>query len=89
MQAGENTLDTMIARLLIRSLTTEKTLDVEKYLDDYIDFMTTEGSHNDTYAGTAHRMFFANYVHGKAKRSCADNDGHNTGSFLIFKQCFY
>ena len=24
--------------------------------------MTTKGSHNDTYAGTGHRMFFANYA---------------------------
>ena len=34
--------------------------------------------HNDTYAGTGHRMFFANYVKGKAPRKCPDNDGHNT-----------
>lgn len=31
-------------------------------LKDYVAFMTTPGTHNDTYAATAHRMFFANWV---------------------------
>ena len=49
-------------------------------------FMTTPGTHNDTYAATAHRMFFANWVRkerpteGAALRELADNDGHNTDS---------
>ena len=30
----------------------------------YVKFMTTPGSHNDTYAGTCHRMFFANWKAG-------------------------
>jgi hypothetical protein len=70
----------MVARLLTRSLAKEGGFDADQYLDEYIDFMTTAGSHNDTYAGTAHRMYFANYVKGAGKRSCADNDGHNTDS---------
>lgn len=31
-------------------------------LSKYIDLMTTPDAHNDTYAGTGHRMFFANYI---------------------------
>ena len=50
----------------------------EAYIQAYVTFMTTPGSHNDTYASTCHRMFFANYVKGKAPQNCADNDGHNT-----------
>ena len=48
--------------------------------------MTTPGTHNDTYAATAHRMFFANWVRsgrpteGQKLRELADNDGHNTDS---------
>ena len=34
------------------------------FLSDYVTFMTTPGSHNDTYASTAHRQFFANFVQG-------------------------
>lgn len=40
--------------------------------------MTTEGSHNDAYASTCHRMFFANFIRDVAPANCADNDGHNT-----------
>ena len=40
-------------------------------------FMQTPGSHNDTYAATAHRMFFKNLVEGKDPKLCPDNDGHN------------
>ena len=49
-------------------------------------FMTTPDTHNDTYAATAHRMFFANWVkkgrptEGPKLRELADNDGHNTDS---------
>lgn len=39
--------------------------------------MTTAGSHNDTYAGTCHRMFFANWVKKTDPNECPDNDGHN------------
>ena len=40
--------------------------------------MTTAGSHNDTYAASAHRMFFQNLVMKKmAPKDCPDNDGHN------------
>ena len=48
--------------------------------------MTTPDTHNDTYAATAHRMFFTNWVkkgrptEGPKLRELADNDGHNTDS---------
>jgi ADP-ribosyl-[dinitrogen reductase] hydrolase len=47
-------------------------------LANYVKFMTTPGSHNDTYASTCHRMFFANFVNKVPPEACADNDGHNT-----------
>ena len=40
-------------------------------------FMQTPGSHNDCYAGTAHRMFFENLMNGKDPKLCPDNDQHN------------
>ena len=39
--------------------------------------MQTENSHPDTYAATAHRMFFKNLMAGKPPQECPDNDGHN------------
>jgi len=114
MKAGENTLDTLIARLMLQTLLSmengknsekndstreltqqyrntnnnkkSKTTNVEinvfteTFLNDYIKFMTTPDTHNDVYAATAHRMFFANYANKRDKFHCADNDGHNTDS---------
>lgn len=40
--------------------------------------MTQPGSHNDTYASTCHRMFFANmFFKSLPAKDCPDNDGHN------------
>jgi len=98
MAAGENTLDTILCRLLVDSLVKVRKGDdgdkgivdvnrlVDRYLEDYVAFMTTPDTHNDTYAATAHRMFFANWVkkgrptEGPELREMADNDGHNTDS---------
>jgi len=78
LQAGENTLEAQLTRLLVRSITELRSFSVEGFLNSYVHFMQTPGSHNDTYASTAHRMFFANIVRGKPPLQCADNDGHNT-----------
>ena len=32
------------------------------FLQSYVHFMTTPGSHNDTYAESFHRDFFSNYA---------------------------
>ncbi|CAD7937702.1 unnamed protein product [Amoebophrya sp. A25] len=118
MQPGENTLDTLLCRLLVNTIQANPDLLevenydnigslgpggknggqesgsvgpsalVDKYLEEYARFMTTPGSHNDVYAATAHRMFFANWARAKkdertsarALRTFADNDGHNTDS---------
>jgi len=80
LQAGENTLEAQLTRLLTRSITLLQHFSVDEFLMKYVEFMQTPGSHNDTYAATAHRMFFANIVRGKPPQDCADNDGHNTDS---------
>jgi len=78
LQPGENTLDLMVMRVLLRDLTSNKGIDVDSVSQSYIDFMTTPGSHNDVYASTAHRMFFRNLVLNKLQpKDCPDNDRHN------------
>ena len=77
MSAGENTLDALITRILTQSMLSKRTLDVDDFRSRYITFMTTPDSHNDIYAGTAHRMFFKNLVAGIDPKDCPDNDGHN------------
>jgi ADP-ribosylglycohydrolase len=74
MQAGENTLDALVTRVLTKSMVKQQQFDVNDFRSEYILFMTTPGSHNDTYAGTCHRMFFKNLVNGKSPEDCPDND---------------
>jgi len=81
LAAGENTLEAQLTRLLVRNLASQDNAEFQpsSFLAEYISFMRTPGSHNDTYASTAHRMFFENLVQNKKPpEQCAANDGHNT-----------
>ena len=80
MQAGENTLNALCARLVLRSLCRMKGHDTADFLADYVQFMTTEASHNDTYAESYHRDFFANWSKGVPAERCAGATGHDTAS---------
>ena len=81
LHAGENTLEAKICRLLTTTISSNKgTFDSDQFLKNYVQYMTTPDTHNDTYAATAHRMFFANYIQKLPLEACADNDGHNTDS---------
>eukprot|EP00756_Hemistasia_phaeocysticola_P066346 Hpha_TRINITY_DN9169_c0_g1::TRINITY_DN9169_c0_g1_i1::g.94454::m.94454 len=91
MSPGENTLDTIVAFLLMEGMMLwqkDASLDSgnkftpydKSFLDEYVKFFTTPGTHNDVYAATAHRMFFKNFNQGRNVLQCADNDGHNTDS---------
>ena len=79
LQAGENTLEVQLVRVLMKSIVAnDGHFDADHFRQAYIDFMTTEGSHNDTYASTCHRMFFANLIFNQRDPTdCPDNDGHN------------
>lgn len=77
MKAGENTLDALVTRELTRSMSRQGGVDANDFRSNYISFLTTPGSHDDTYAGTCHRMFFRNLRDGVAPEKCPDNDAHN------------
>ena len=87
---GENTLEGEMARLAMRSMAgtasgtasgtvsgTASGFNLDRMQDEYVEFMTTPGSHNDAYASSYHRMFFQNKAAGKPLRDCPSNDGHN------------
>jgi len=80
MAAGENTLEALLTRLLTRQIIVDGSFNADSYREAYMKFMQTPNSHNDTYAATAHRMFFKNLVNGKDPKLCPDNDGHNVDS---------
>ena len=79
LQAGENTLEVQLARVLMKSMVANQgRFKAEHFRQAYMDFMMTPNSHNDAYASTCHRMFFANLIHRKfPPDQCPDNDGHN------------
>lgn len=87
MKAGENTLNAICARMVVRDIAEQKGYDVRSVLNSYVTFMTTPGSHNDTYAESFHRDFFANYAKGVPPEQCArGTEGHNTaqiGGFVM------
>ena len=76
---GENTLEAQLARVLMKSIVANGgKFNADAFRDAYVKFMTTPGSHNDTYASTCHRMFFANmFFRELPPEKCPDNDGHN------------
>lgn len=75
---GENTLDANIVQLTMKQLHKDKgkfsALPMRKR---YVKFMTTPGTHNDTYASTTHRLFFQHFAKGLPLSQCPGNDNHN------------
>jgi len=79
LKAGENTLNVKICRLLIESINQSGTYDGDDFLRRYIAYMTTPGSHRDTYIEECHRNFFANYARGIPPRKCGVAEKHIGG----------
>lgn len=81
LKAGDNTLNSLCCRVLVRSIIRNTKYSKIDFLSDYIQFMTANpDSHNDTYAESFHRLFFKNYNDGKKPEECADDDDHNVAS---------
>ncbi len=80
MRPGDNTLNLLCVRVLIRAMNAAGRYQPADFLRDYIAFMTAPDSHNDTYAESYHRDFFANYARGLPPERCAGAEGHDTAS---------
>jgi ADP-ribosylglycohydrolase len=83
LQAGENTLNFQLARLLYDQTSRFGHYDADAWLDTYIDFMLTPGRHRDTYVEEYHRHFFTSYARGKKPRSCGCQDVHIGGLAMV------
>nr|KAG5698479.1 hypothetical protein BaRGS_022009 [Batillaria attramentaria] len=69
MSPGDNTLNAMMAMEMLKSmnrvdpeLTKPEDEVRSSVLEDYVKFMTTPGTHNDTYAESFHRAFFKDWA---------------------------
>ncbi|XP_034534834.1 uncharacterized protein LOC117809381 [Notolabrus celidotus] len=71
LQAGENTLNVLCSLRVLRSLVSGRFSDVSQgdaratVLSDYVRFLTTPGSHRDTYAESNHRSFFSDWQYSR------------------------
>jgi ADP-ribosyl-[dinitrogen reductase] hydrolase len=74
LNAGENTLNLQLAKVLVDSLIAQNGYDADDYLRRYVDFMLSPGRHRDTYIEKCHRKFFFNYARGLAPRMCGQSD---------------
>jgi len=75
MKAGENTLNALCARLVLRSVAASGGYAPADFLERYVRFMTTPGSHDDTYCESFHRDFFRNWAKGRPpERCCGEPD---------------
>ncbi|MFC1579481.1 ADP-ribosylglycohydrolase family protein [Thermodesulfobacteriota bacterium] len=79
LKAGENTLNVTLCRLVMESLIEEGGYDADEYVERYIAFMTTPGSHRDTYVEEYHRHFFTQYAKGVSPRKCGVREKHIGG----------
>jgi len=85
LKQGENTLEAQLMRVMMKSIVANHgVFDQSRFRDEYVGYMTTPGSHNDSYASTAHRMFFKNRQEGKPLEECPDNDHHNVDTIDAF-----
>lgn len=80
LNAGEHTLEASLTLLLMKRISAIGSFNTDDFRAAYITNMRTPGFHNDTYASTCHRMFFANLLSGKSPSECPDNDGHNVNT---------
>ena len=87
LKAGENTLNFQLAAELLRLSEKNGGYDADEWLDHYIFFMLTPGSHNDTYVEEYHRGFFTKYSQGKAPRNCSIHDEHIGGLAQVPALC--
>ena len=83
LRAGENTLNLKLARELLLQLQEDGDYSADSWLDRLIAFMTTPGSHNDTYVEEYLRHFFINYGKGKRPARCGRMDEKHIGGFSL------
>lgn len=73
LKAGENTLGANLVRVLMRSVIKNSGYNEKSFLDDFIDYMTSEDTNNDPYLEFYIRDWFENYSKGLPPELCANS----------------
>jgi ADP-ribosyl-[dinitrogen reductase] hydrolase len=79
LHPGENTLNVRLLVLLMQSLIDNGGYVPDDYLQRLVRFMTTPGTHNDTYIDAYLRAFFGKYARGHALKDCGIEEKHLSG----------
>lgn len=79
LKAGENTLNAHLVRVLMRQVVEDGKYDPTKFLQAFVDFMTTPGRSKDPHTEGYLRAWFENYSKGLLPENCAGNERDNPG----------
>ena len=80
---GENTLNLKLAREFILYLDGHKEYSAEEWLERMVAFLTTPGTHNDTYVEEYLREFFLKRSRGLPLTECGRKDEKHIGGFSL------
>jgi len=83
LRSGENTLNLQLARELLLLLQGDGRYSAQAWLDKLIEFMTSPGSHKDTYIEEYLRHFFINLGKGNEPSLCGRMDEKHIGGFSL------
>lgn len=89
LKAGENTINAVLCERQWALLQADGEWWAERFLQDYVSFMTTPGGHRDTYLEEYHRVFFGNYAKGVVPEHCASPEKHVGGLCFLFPLLAY
>ena len=83
LTAGENTLNAQLAAELLEFVRAINSYEQGPWLEHFISFLTTPGSHRDTYVEEYLRHFFTNYGRGINPERCGRQDEHHIGGLTL------
>lgn len=63
----------------------EGSYNLDLFLIDYVQFLMTPGTHNDSYLDSCHMMFIQNHLKGKPYRQCTGAENKDTPCALAEK----
>jgi ADP-ribosylglycohydrolase len=83
LKAGENTLNLKLAREVLLMMQKLGDYSKKEWLSHLVTYMTTPGSHNDTYVEEYLRHFFTRYGQGYDLLTCGRKDENHIGGLSL------
>lgn len=83
LKSGENTLNLQLARELLVYIQQQGSYSAMGWLERMVTFLTSPGTHNDTYAEEYLRHFFTSYASGTPLKECGKSDEKHIGGYSL------